>query len=228
MEQALDHIDIHLETGKKVIVAGAIEWPGWCRLAKDEESALQSLLEHGQRYARALQRGGVEFRAPADRTAFVITERLHGGANTDFGIPATPPQGDACPVSESELQGFKRLLEAFWREFDRMVQTAEGRELRRGPRGGGRDLNAIIEHVIGGEKGYLSRLAWKMRNPALLLAEDLQLTHQACLDALDQAVRQGLPEHGPRGGALWTPRYFVRRVAWHVLDHAWEIEDRMI
>ena len=24
----------------------------------------------------------------------------------------------------------------------------------------------------------------------------------------------------------WSPRYAVRRAAWHVLDHAWEIEDR--
>jgi hypothetical protein len=25
----------------------------------------------------------------------------------------------------------------------------------------------------------------------------------------------------------WPPRYVVRRAAWHVLDHAWEIEDRI-
>jgi hypothetical protein len=25
----------------------------------------------------------------------------------------------------------------------------------------------------------------------------------------------------------WTPRYFVRRMAWHELDHAWEIEARV-
>ena len=33
---------------------------------------------------------------------------------------------------------------------------------------------------------------------------------------------------GPRGGVRWTVRRFVRRVAWHVLDHAWEIEDRIL
>jgi hypothetical protein len=33
---------------------------------------------------------------------------------------------------------------------------------------------------------------------------------------------------GPRGGARWAPRYFVRRVAWHMLDHAREIEDRVV
>ena len=24
----------------------------------------------------------------------------------------------------------------------------------------------------------------------------------------------------------WTARYFLRRAAWHVLDHVWEIEDK--
>jgi hypothetical protein len=27
----------------------------------------------------------------------------------------------------------------------------------------------------------------------------------------------------PKG---WPPRYAARRIAWHALDHAWEIEDR--
>jgi len=41
-------------------------------------------------------------------------------------------------------------------------------------------------------------------------------------------VRGEIPHQGPRGGALWTPRYFVRRVAWHTVDHLWEIEDRIV
>jgi hypothetical protein len=27
-------------------------------------------------------------------------------------------------------------------------------------------------------------------------------------------------------GKRWTPRYAAHRIAWHALDHAWEIEDR--
>lgn len=52
-------------------------------------------------------------------------------------------------------------------------------------------------------------------------------TRQTVLDALESAVKNGLPEKGPRGGKIWPARYFVRRVGWHVLDHAWEIEDRL-
>jgi hypothetical protein len=31
---------------------------------------------------------------------------------------------------------------------------------------------------------------------------------------------------GPLKERGWTPRYAARRIAWHVLDHAWEIEDK--
>jgi len=27
-------------------------------------------------------------------------------------------------------------------------------------------------------------------------------------------------------GKKWTVRYAARRIAWHVLDHAWEMQDR--
>jgi hypothetical protein len=38
--------------------------------------------------------------------------------------------------------------------------------------------------------------------------------------ALAAALRAGAP------GGAWPARYVIRRTAWHVLDHAWEIEDR--
>jgi hypothetical protein len=30
----------------------------------------------------------------------------------------------------------------------------------------------------------------------------------------------------PVAQAKWPPAYAARRIAWHALDHAWEIEDR--
>jgi hypothetical protein len=80
---------------------------------------------------------------------------------------------------------------------------------------------------MGAEQSYLGRLAWRReKHPAGGLREELDHTRQAVLDAIAAAARGELPERGPRGGAIWPPRYFVRRVAWHALDHAWEIEDR--
>jgi hypothetical protein len=121
------------------------------------------------------------------------------------------------------------VLKASWQALYAAVSAATGKELRKGPRGGGRDAEHIVQHVVGAEKSYVGRLAWKIdkydeQNPD----EAATLVHQATLDALAAAARGGLPERGPRGGVLWVPRYFVRRVAWHVLDHVWEIEDRAV
>jgi hypothetical protein len=119
-------------------------------------------------------------------------------------------------------------MEAYWQAFDAAVQAASGKELRKGPRGGGRELESIVGHVLGADTSYLKAVGWKLeKREAENLAEELARTRQAVLDALAAAARGELPTHGPRGGIMWTPRYFARRVAWHLLDHLWEIEDRV-
>ena len=101
------------------------------------------------------------------------------------------------------------------------VQRATGRELRKGPRGGGRDLEKILDHVLEADQGYLARLAWKhKREGGKNLVEELSQTRGTILNALEVALNGDLPEQGPRGGIIWPGRYFIRRVAWHVLDHA--------
>jgi hypothetical protein len=83
--------------------------------------------------------------------------------------------------------------------------------------------------VLGAEASYLAQLGWKLKLGAGIGArESVNLTWQAIQEALAAAAQGKLPAQGPRGGARWTARYYVRRSAWHVLDHAWEIEDRII
>jgi hypothetical protein len=171
----------------------------------------------------------IEFQAPADTSTFVVIEQLEGNTTTDFGAPDIAPSSDMKPVDKAEFQRFQTLLKAYWQAFDTAVRRASGKELRKGPRGGGRDLDGIVQHVSGADAGYLSRLAWKFKRDAGgNLNEELDRTRQAVLNALAAAVRGEVPERGPRGGIIWTPRYFVRRMAWHVLDHLWEIEDRVM
>jgi hypothetical protein len=157
-----------------------------------------------------------------------VVERLEGTPTTDFGAPDIAPSADSLPLDAADLRRFSALLKACWQEFDAAVSAAAGRELRKGPRGGGRELEKIVEHVLGSDAAYLRSLGWKPRtskdaSPSEALAE----TRQSILEGLEAAAGGQLPERGPRGGALWSPRYFVRRSAWHVLDHAWEIEDRV-
>ena len=221
-------IPVYLEIGEKRTFAGAIDWPGWCRSGRDQESALQALLEYRSRYARVVRAKELNFQAPTDAGSFVVVERLKGNATTDFGAPDAAPAQDSEPVNETELKRFQAILKACWRAFDSAVRSAEGKELRKGPRGGGRELDAVVRHVLGSDASYISSLGWKVK-PAeeADLNEELKRTRRAILEALTAATHGEVAERGPRGGIRWKPRYFVRRVAWHVLDHAWEIEDRI-
>jgi hypothetical protein len=229
MARSSNNIEVYLEIGQKRTFASVIDWPGWCRIGRDEDSALQALLDYGPRYARVLRSARLGFKAPADVSAFAVVERLEGTTTTDFGAPDVAPSSDTKPVNEAELRRFQKLLRACWRAFDAAVKAASGKELRKGPRGGGRDIEGIIRHVLGADEGYLARLAWKLeKSEAKDLSEELSRTRQAILKALAAAAHGEVAERGPRGGVHWTPRYFVRRVAWHVLDHIWEIEDRVV
>lgn len=229
MTRSTTMIEVYLEVGQRRTVAGALDWPGWCRIGRDEAAALHALLDYGPRYARALGRAGLDFQPPAERDALVIVERLTGSGTTDFGVPDVAPASDTRPLDEAGLQRLQLLLTACWRAFDAAIAAASGRQLRTGPRGGGRNVESIMRHVLGAEQSYQRRLAWKQPRPETHeLSEERDQTLQATLAALAAAARGELPSQGPRGGVLWTPRYFVRRAAWHVLDHAWEIEDRII
>ena len=229
MARSSSKIKVYLEIGKQRTFAGAIDWPGWCRSGRDEASALQALFESGSRYARVLQAARLGFQAPVDASAFAVTERLKGTTTTDFGAPDVAPSIDTRSVDDAELRRFQRLLKACWQTFDAAAKAAIGKELRKGPRGGGRDVEGIIQHVLGAEASYLTSLGGKLKkgkndDPD----EELDQTRRTILNALASAARGEMAERGPRGGVRWKPRYFVRRVAWHVLDHAWEIEDRVI
>jgi hypothetical protein len=119
------------------------------------------------------------------------------------------------------------ILKACWRAFDAAVEQAEGQTLRTGPRGGGRTLDGIVAHVVGAEQSYLSSLGGKVpRSGGAEASPDL--IRKTILTTLKTAARGEIEAYGPRGGKRWSPRYFVRRDAWHVLDHLWEIEDRLI
>jgi hypothetical protein len=221
-----DTVPVYLEVGAKRVFAGAIDWPGWCRSGRDEESALEALAAYAPRYRRAL--GGSRLGFPAARALELsVVERLKGDASTDFGAPGAAPKADAAPVGDAELRRLEAVLRACWRTFDAAVDAAEGRRLAVGPRGGGRSLDKIVEHVAGADAGYLASLGWKLQKPeGSGESSELERVRRAIPDGLAASAHGEIPSRGPRGGIRWTPRYHVRRAAWHVLDHAWEIEDR--
>jgi hypothetical protein len=222
-------IPLVIETGRRRVFASALDWPGWCRSGRDEESAIRALFEYRMRYARALEAVHPGFQPPAEESDFTILERLTGDSTTDFGSPGKPPSADAAPMDPEELEHSAAILKACWHAFDRIVKAAGGRALRKGPRGGGRSLEEILRHMLDGEYAYLGRIGWPFKPESKAdPAAELRRTRAAMLEGVAAAAAGKLPANGPRGGIRWTARYFVRRTAWHELDHAWEIEDRSV
>jgi hypothetical protein len=226
MPRRASAIKAYIEAGARRVFAGAIEWPGWCRIGSDEEAALEALVAYGPRYAAVARKADRTFRAPPGASELRVVERLEGNATTDFGAPAMAPAADGRRIDAPELARLRKVLEACWTSFDEAATEAARVELRKGPRGGGRGVDAIVEHVQQAEESYVRKLAARAPKAGSDVRSAVLETRSVVLDALSRAVTDGLPEKGPRGGALWAPRYFVRRTAWHALDHAWEIEDR--
>ncbi len=229
MARPSNKLTVYLEIGHKQTFAGALEWPGWCRAGRDETSALQALVAYGARYARVVRAARLGFQAPAHISGLRVVERLAGTVTTDFGAPEKAPTSDSGAVDEAELRRLHALLKACWRALDAAAVAVRGLELQRGPRGGGRDLDGIVAHVVNAEAAYLSRLGGQWKAPAggePSGAQAIGAMRQEILKAITASAHGEMPARGPRGGVRWSARYFVRRAAWHVLDHTWEIEDR--
>ena len=220
-------IAVYLEVGPKRTFAGAIEWPGWSRSGRTEGDALGALLRYADRYAKVAATAKVPFAPASDGSEFAVVERLPGNATTDFGAPGVPPGADSRLVSGDELKRVTSLLTASWRIFDEIAAGALGVELRKGPRGGGRDLPKIESHVLEAEEAYLLRLG--SRVPRLAASTVPARTYEMSKAIVETLAARALDRPIADPSAVekrWSPRYFVRRAAWHVLDHAWEIEDR--
>jgi len=210
---------VAIETGTKRAFASALDWPGWCRAGKTEEMALEALAAYTDRYAAMPAAAGVPFPKQAGAQLQVV-ERLPGNATTDFGAPAVHAALERRPMTKADVERMCALVSGSWTMFDRVVKRAPA-ALRKGPRGGGRDRDKIFEHVLGAETAYASKLGLKLSEPALGNRSAISAHREALLGAF----REGADGKPMREGG-WTARYAARRIAWHAMDHAWEIQDR--
>jgi hypothetical protein len=219
-------IDVYVEAGDKKVFASALDWPGWSRGARSEEEALDALAAYGSRFAKAVRSVRPAFRIPGDASELHVVERLKGNANTDFGIPYRPARSDDRPIDEAELARLVVILDGAWVAFGKARAAARGVELRKGPRGGGRDLEKILDHVLGAEEAYVGQLGARPPKRATADAAAIKTLRARGRDVLTALVRGDDVEDPRNTKSPWPPRYYVRRSAWHLLDHAWEIEDR--
>lgn len=213
-----------LEVTAKMTVASALDWPGWSRAGRDEDAALKALASYTSRYAPVAERAGFDF---PSTVAFDVVERVPGGPVTAFAapecrrpFPGVTVEAERVAVTPATAGHLADLVTAAWAAFDE-VAAASPAELRKGPRGGGRDRDELIGHVIGAETAYARKLGVRLKQPTI--------GDTAAIGELRQAISAvlGAPSEGspvvPNG---WTTRYAARRIAWHVLEHAWEMQDR--
>jgi hypothetical protein len=207
-------IAVFIEPGHKWVFASALDWPGWARRGRGEDLAVQALDEYLPRYAPIVARAGL---APVAGTLAVTERHPEPGANADFGSlhEIAPSERRALPPEEGTR--FAALLEAAWAAFDEVSDTAPD-QLRKGPRGGGRDTAQIVAHVRDAEVMY----ARKMGLPRDKAATDDGVT--ALRARIADSLRDPRSLVAPPNG--WPLRYAARRMGWHVLDHLWEIEDK--
>ncbi len=216
-----DKLRVILEVGKKRrVVAGAMDWPGLDRWGTSEEDALAKLLSYVPRYAGVAERAG-------RKTAFAracdveVVERVPGSSSTDFwGIAHLPSEIEREVLAAADLERRLDLMRACWAYFDE-VATAVSEDLRPGPRSAGRSRAQIIRHVLANEPEQFSRKV-EVRTPreVVLTPKGLATHRQEYLDAIRAYNAEGKPAR------TWPIQFLVRRTAHHVMDHAWEMEDR--
>ncbi len=213
-----DRIDIGEEVVPKRTFVWALDWPGWCRSGKDRDLAIASLIDHAERYARVAKQVGLAF--PTATAALHTVESATGGTGTEFGVPSSITDSDRRLVTAKEAERIAAIVEAAWTVFDRVAAKSPA-ELRKGPRGGGRDRDKMIGHVIEADHAYAREIGVRVRTPTLDDRAAVEAERAAMLEVLRR------PSDGsPLADRKWTLRYAARRIAWHALDHAWEMEDR--
>jgi hypothetical protein len=210
-------VAVVIESGAKKSFARAIDWPGWARSGKTRDLALEALEASASRYAVVAENAGEPY-AP---DGYEVVGEVSGGGGTDFGVPSVVTDQDRRPTDRADANRLVRLVDAAWRTLDHVTAAAPA-ELRKGPRGGGRDRDKIVAHVIEAEGAYA-------REMGISLKKQPDPTDPAAVDLMRSAMLDVLrePSDGTTlAGRKWTTRYAAGRIAWHALDHAWEMEDR--
>ncbi len=225
MPTMADELRMILEVGKggRRVVAGATDWPGLDRWGRSEEAALDTVTAYADRYAGVAARAGMAEEFARQAPHVVVVERVPGSSSTDFwGIAHVPSVLEGEGVPAGELDRRLRLLEACWAYFDQAVRGASA-ELRPTPRGGGWPRDVIERHVYVNEPEQFTRKV-EVRTPRDMVLDPAgrALHRQHTLDAIRAYAAAG------RQARTWPLPFLIRRIAHHVMDHAWELEDRSI
>ncbi len=207
--------EVTIETVDNRTFASVIDWPGWSRSGRREPKAVDALVAQAPRYALVARRAGFEFPGRMTPDDLHVVERVAGDGSTSFGVPGKVTALDLRPATSAHAGRLADLLRAAW-EVLAEVAAGAPEHLRKGPRGGGCARDEVVRHVEESERSYA-------RSIGLRPARDASI-EEVRAEVLE-VLRLGT-DGAPLPGGTWPLRYAARRFTWHVLDHAWEIEDK--
>ena len=206
----------------KKVAAFAVDWPGWARGAKTPDVALETLETYRVRYRPIADGAGLAAEFDAAGELEVVEDHIGVGSTDFWAISFAPSSLEQAPMPADEIERKLTLLASAWAYFD-AVEARVSAELAKGPRGGGRNRDEIVRHVVGWEQVDLAR-----RVGIDTSAEDIATPEgrRAHRDAYVAALREYNAQGKMARGRNWTIALLLRHTAYHVLDHAWEMEDK--
>lgn len=203
-------------------VAFSLDWPGWSRGAKSADLALETLESYRERYRPVASLAGLASEFDAAGPLEVVEDKVGTGSTDFWGISFSPSATELGPMSQAELERGITLLLACWSFFDD-VAIRVSPEMRKGPRGGGRDRDRIIHHTIRTEsENFAKKVGLRIPDEAALTPDGLRRHRETYITAM-RAYNAGEVTRRMRS---WTLPFLIRHSAFHTLDHAWEMEDK--
>jgi hypothetical protein len=206
--------------GKRA-VAFAVDWPGWSRGAKTPELALELLESYRERYRPIAAAAGLAEELDAAGALRVVEDAVGPGSTDFWGISFAPSGLEQEPMEDTELERKIALLRACWDFFDATAARVSA-EMRKGPRGGGRERDEIVRHTVRVEsEDFAKRLGLRVPEGAALSPEgrrDYRESYVATMRAYNAGEGKRMRS--------WNLPFLIRHSAFHTMDHAWEMQDK--
>jgi hypothetical protein len=207
--------------GKRA-VAFSLDWPGWSRGAKTPEDALAVMASYRDRYRPVAELAGMAGEFDAAGPIEVVEDKVGTGSTDFWAISFSPSASEQDPMGAAELERGITLLRACWAFFDDIASRVSA-EMRKGPRGGGRDRDQIMRHTIRVEsEDFATRVGLRIPEGAALTPDGLR-QHRETYVAAMRSYNAGEVTKRMRS---WTLPFLIRHSAFHTLDHAWEMQDK--
>jgi predicted RNase H-like HicB family nuclease/uncharacterized damage-inducible protein DinB len=229
---------LYLESGprRRKTMVHVLDLLGCIAQGPTTEAALEATPEAIRAYLRFLRRHG-EVVEPESTFTTVVAVHVMEGPWLGNGDPAPGFGSDFQPLTVQDLNIYLQRLAWLRADLLDLIRDIPRKRLVAEPKGTGRSIYRILEHVAGSQCVYLRYLVGKVDglSDALRVVEQSPeaipsaLTHlwqisSSRLEAMTETERGQLVKHGQ---VTWTARRALRRMLEHEWEHLLELSKRL-